>query len=316
MSSEELKNEIERLTKRLDTIENDLEGRSATSLTTPTVKSAVNSRAKPDIFADGSWDEWVAHFKLCADVNKWDDEQSSQQFAVSLRGRAQRIFLTLKEEEKSNFTNLITAMEKKMKPQQERIIHKMTFRQRRREKGESLVDLATDLRQMAARAYPGKDTSFVEDEILDQFIAALENREVRIAVSQSSPTSLEEALSTALRLESLHKVERQERQQKAQEVNMAANVDLQKPTADVNTVGDDIKPPAWAERYFRRQEQFMERLVEATSSNNRKPRNKRDVRCYNCGGMGHYQRDCTRNTNDNRNMYNSGNASRAGLPRM
>ena len=105
-----------------------------------TAKSVVNSRATPDIFGDGSWDELVAHFNLCADVNKWDDEQSCQQFAVSLRGLAQRIYQTLKDEEKSDFTRLQAATEKMMKPQQERMIHKIAFRQRRREKGESLVD--------------------------------------------------------------------------------------------------------------------------------------------------------------------------------
>ena len=126
--------------------------RLSTSMTTE--KSAVNSRATPVyIFGDGSWDKLVAHFNLCVDVNKWDDEQSCQQFAVSLRGQAQRIYLTLKDEEKSDFTRLQAAMEKMMKPQQERMIHKITFRQRRREKGESLVDLATHLSEMATRAY-------------------------------------------------------------------------------------------------------------------------------------------------------------------
>ena len=38
-----------------------------------------NFRAKPNlILTNGNSEEWIAHFKLCADINKWDDEQKSQ----------------------------------------------------------------------------------------------------------------------------------------------------------------------------------------------------------------------------------------------
>ena len=46
-----------------------------------------------------------------------------------------------------------------------------------------MYDLATHLTEIAARAYPGKDAIFVEDEIADQFTAALKSRELSIAVS-------------------------------------------------------------------------------------------------------------------------------------
>ena len=50
-----------------------------------------------------------------------------------------------------------------MKPEQEILVNKLAFCQRRRIKGESLVDLATNLRQMVARAYPGKTSVFLEE---------------------------------------------------------------------------------------------------------------------------------------------------------
>ena len=67
MTSEEMKNEIENLTSRPQA----MAVRSATSL--ETAKSTVNSRAKPDIFSDGAWDERVSHFRLCTEVNNWND---------------------------------------------------------------------------------------------------------------------------------------------------------------------------------------------------------------------------------------------------
>ena len=57
-----MQTEIENLTNRLETMENELVVRSATTL--EKVSPTINSRAKPDIFSDGTWEEWVAHFKI------------------------------------------------------------------------------------------------------------------------------------------------------------------------------------------------------------------------------------------------------------
>ena len=85
-------------------------------------------------------------------MNKWDDTQRCQQLAVSLRGRAQMI---LKEDEKLCFDDLEKALQSRIQPEQQRKIHKLTFNARRRKSGENIVDLATDLRQLAALAYQG-----------------------------------------------------------------------------------------------------------------------------------------------------------------
>ena len=71
---------------------------------------------------------------------------------------------------------------------------------------------------MAARAYSGKTSVFLDEEILDQFITELDTRELQVGVSKASLTSLEEGLTTALRLQCLLIVEKRQR---SQEVNMA-----------------------------------------------------------------------------------------------
>ena len=52
-----------------------------------------------------------------------------------------------------------------MKPKQERLVNRPAFRQRCRIKEESLTDLATNVRQMVAHAYPGKTSFFLEEEV-------------------------------------------------------------------------------------------------------------------------------------------------------
>ena len=136
---------------------------------------------------------------------------------------------------------------------QERLVHKLAFRQSKREKGETLVDLATNLRRLAARVYPGKDPLFIEDEIVNQFISALDSRELRIRVSQTNPSGLDDAISTALRLEGLHGIESKHRDAR---INMADIVQSEMTTAGVDTVRAryDGTIPGWAKHYLERQQ--------------------------------------------------------------
>ena len=67
-----------------------------------------------------------------------------------------------------------------------------------------IVDLAADLRQLAALAYKNTENSRVEEEIVEQFIRVLDNKELHVNMSQSDPKTLDEAVNVALRLESIH----------------------------------------------------------------------------------------------------------------
>ena len=158
-------------------------------------------------------------------MNKWDDTQRCQQLAVSLRGRAQMI---LKEDEKLCFDDLEKALQSRIQPEQQKKIHKLTFNARRRKSGENIVDLATDLRQLAASAYQSKDASLIEE---DQFIRALDTKELRVGVSQPDPKTLDEAVKLALRLESIHLTEKESETANAIKINMA---EKQAETAGLN----------------------------------------------------------------------------------
>ena len=158
-------------------------------------------------------------------MNKWDDTQRCQQLAVSLRGRAQ---MSLKEDEKLCFDDLEKALQSRIQPEQQKKIHKLTFNARRRKSGENIVDLATDLRQLAASAYQSKDASLIEE---DQFIRALDTKELRVGVSQPDPNTLDEAVKLALRLESIHLTEKESETANATKINMA---EKQAETAGLN----------------------------------------------------------------------------------
>ena len=70
-------------------------------------------------------------------------------------------------------------------------------------RAEEIVDLATNLRQLASLAYQNTENSR-EEEIVEQFIRALDTKELRVSMNQSDSKTLDEAVNVALRLESIH----------------------------------------------------------------------------------------------------------------
>ena len=101
---------------------------------------------------------------------------------------------------------------------------------RERKHGENIVDLATDLRQLPALSYQNKDKSLVQEELIEQFICALDSKELRIGVSQSDPKSLDELVKLTLRLESIHFAE----MKNTVKINMAGD---ERDTAGLNMAG-------------------------------------------------------------------------------
>ena len=62
----------------------DEETKPSTATTSFAVIQPNNSKAKTDNYSDGPWGEWISHFKLCAEINNWNDAQCCQQLVVSL----------------------------------------------------------------------------------------------------------------------------------------------------------------------------------------------------------------------------------------
>ena len=300
----QLLEKIQRLTNRLDELEKS--ENDATPSSSLAMVQLNNVKAKPDNYSDGSWNEWISHFKLCAEINKWDDTQHCQQLAVSLRGRAQRIFLTLREDGKLCFDDLEKALQSRIQPEQQRKIHKLTFNARRRKSGENIVDLATDLRQLAALAYQSKDASLIEEELVDQFIRALDTKELRVGVSQPDPNTLDEAVKLALRLESIHLTEKESETTNATKINMA---EKQAETAGLNMAGAedvDETAPKWAKKFFDRQAEVLEKMSQCIVDKSTPRQRKTNIQCFKCGKYGHIARECQSYP------MNQGNANRAG----
>ena len=112
----------------------------------------------------------------------------------------------------------------------------MESRNRRHKDGESLQNLHSDVRRLAALAFPDLQHSARETIACDYFIDALADANFALKVRERAPTNLDPALRTALQPEVCSKqVDRTTQHKKIREVNKADDetTALKKQVADL-----------------------------------------------------------------------------------
>ena len=108
---------------------------------------------------------------------------------------------------RENYATLKGALREKFVPKERVELHKAEFRARHRERDKKLPDLASSLRRLVSRAYREAVPDLQDSLAKDQFIDALEDREIRIKLRESGPKTLDEAVRRALQIEAMYEAE-------------------------------------------------------------------------------------------------------------
>jgi len=80
------------------------------------------------------------------------------------------------------------------------------LRCRRRNKGESLRELAQDIRRLMTLAYPGEKSTLSEHIARDAFLSALADSEFELKIREREPATLDDAVRVAQRFEMFRQV--------------------------------------------------------------------------------------------------------------
>lgn len=181
-----------------------------------------------------AWESFWAHFQNCAEYNKWNTVDKLAHLKAALTGPANQVLWdSVQEGGDLSFKALVKLLQTRFGGKRLAEKHRADLRNRRRQPGESLVALYTDISGKLALAYPAlpsaaRDTMGVED-----FIVALNDSEFELKVRERRPANLNEALTEASTIETWL-VQTRERQ-KAQSLLHPAQADMdQTPSSNRN----------------------------------------------------------------------------------
>jgi hypothetical protein len=161
----------------------------------------------------GPWLDYHAHFESCAELNAWNYNQRGLYLAVSLLGNAQGVLGNMPKGARSDYQNLVKALDDRFEPLNQTELYRVHMHERRQISGESLPELGQAIRRLANLAYPATTAEIRETLSKDQFVDALIDSEMRIRIKQARPRYLNDAIQLAVELEAYNRAEKRNYEQ-------------------------------------------------------------------------------------------------------
>jgi len=154
---------------------------------------------KPEKFnGHGSFETFLVQFENCAKYSGWSAEDKAAHLRWALTGTAAQL---LWDAEDLSYAELLEKLKRRFSGKGMEEKYQTELRCRRRGRGESLRELAQDIRRLMALAYPGEKSRMSENIARDSFLTALNDPELELKIREREVVGLDEALKVAQRLE-------------------------------------------------------------------------------------------------------------------
>ena len=174
-------------------------------------KSMEATRRKdvtPETFSgDVNLSEYLSQFEACAEWNGWSERQKTQQLFLALRGRARGAIRQRNEWRTMTYRALVNRLEEMFCGQEEMYLAQLKVRYQQTQ--ESIQDFSQAIRKLTDKAYAEMPEQSRNRVARDYFLEHLRDREIRSAVHLTRPSTMEEAVRSALQTEAFLASERQ-----------------------------------------------------------------------------------------------------------
>ena len=251
---------------------------------------------------ESNFDNWIVHFENVASINEWDDAAKLKWLSVHMSGRAHTAFRRFPEEAQRSYADAKRALMRRFEPPAKKDLYVVEFQCRKKDKAEGWGDFADSLKTLVEKAFPDLEAAAKETLALNQYLSQLENQQIAFGVKQRRPSSLVEAVSFTIEMESYLKKPVKLAPVVAEEPSVVSTIQTQQ--------GAIVKTLEEVTKRLQRLEAAMQELPLAgtkrvgnpvNSQPNRGDRNQ-PVVCHKSKQQGHYARGCAyRNTRPSEN---------------
>ncbi|KAJ8945576.1 hypothetical protein NQ318_010433 [Aromia moschata] len=238
----------------------DIDRLSKPELSSPVEISKI--RMKPPQF-DGksSWVNYLRQFEAAARANGWSLAEKATALTLALRGDATDILQTLSLEEQDDYHQLVKHLEMRYGQSHLEHVYHSQLKNRCQKNNESLQEFEADIARLVRLAYSSTPENVMERLAVQAFLDGLRATETRQALTLARPSKLVDALARALEFEAAKQSCRGQ--------------------AKVRRMEEGVEEGTCNEAEIRR---VVEGMLE-----------KRQIRCWNCGKVGHVRSRCPRN---------------------
>ena len=152
---------------------------------------------------DGSTsvDSFLAKFEICSGYNGWQEEDRLAHLQCALTNEAAQVLWDLGSEAVTTSADLAEELRARFGEKSRELLYRSRLNHRRRAAGESLAELANDIRRMVALAYPGPTSPTKDAVACEAFLVALHDSNTALKIREREPPSLKEAVQLARRME-------------------------------------------------------------------------------------------------------------------
>ena len=149
------------------------------------------------------WEEYEVHLAVTAQTNNWNEDIKGRRLAQALRGPALTVLVDLEPDERIMYFPLARALAERFG--QARLVpgYQLQLENRLQNPNEKLTDLAAEIDFLVRRAYPEESRAYRNRLAVKSFIKALHNRDLARLLTLGKPTTVQDALTTALQLEAV-----------------------------------------------------------------------------------------------------------------
>lgn len=216
-----------------------------------------------------SWQDYQVHFEMIAEINGWDNATKALELATSLRGSAQAILSDLRPDQRRSYDHLVAALVSRFQPSNQSELYRVQMKNKTRDKGKILPELAQDIKRLTRLAYPTAPIEVREQLARDCFMDSLGDPDLEWAIFQGKPINIDDSVRIGLEYEAFTIGQRKK---------FPSRVALRRQTevTDESDYSDEMG-------------NLVERLARIEQQATRP---KPPLTCYFCGIAGHIKREC------------------------